>query len=53
MNDEIKELIYSGASVRAIKEIAIKAGMRTLRDDGIRKAIKGITTFGEVVRVAG
>jgi len=53
VNDEIKELIYSGASVRAIKEIAIRAGMRTLRDDGIRKAIKGITTFGEVVRVAG
>lgn len=53
VDDEIKELIYSGASVRTIKDVAIKAGMRTLRDDGIRKAIKGITTFGEVVRVAG
>jgi len=53
VNDEIKELIYSGASVMAIKDVAIKSGMRTLRDDGIRKAINGITTFQEVVRVTG
>ncbi|MEK6725256.1 MAG: ATPase, T2SS/T4P/T4SS family [Deltaproteobacteria bacterium] len=53
VNDEIKELIYSGASVQAIKEAASRNGMKTLRDAGIRKAIAGITTFEDVVRVAG
>lgn len=53
VNDEIKELIYSGASVQAIKEAALKNGMKTLKDAGIRKAMAGSTTFEEVVRVAG
>ncbi|MFN3479871.1 MAG: GspE/PulE family protein [Thermodesulfovibrionales bacterium] len=53
VDDTIKELIYSGASVKAIKDVAIGNGMKTLRENGIQKAIKGITTFREVVRVAG
>lgn len=53
VDDEIKELIYSGASVKTIKEAAIRNGMKTLRDNGIRKATHGITTFEEVLRVAG
>lgn len=53
VNDEIKELIYSGASVKKIKDIAIMRGMKTLRDDGIRKALQGITTFEEILRVVG
>lgn len=53
VDDNIKELIYSGASVRTIKETAIKNGMKTFRDDGIRKVIAGITTLSEVLRVTG
>lgn len=53
VDDNIKELIYSGASVKAIKDTAIMNGMKTLRDNGIQKAMKGITTFREVVRVTG
>lgn len=53
VNDDIKDLIYTNASVRAIKDAAIKNGMKTFRDDGIRKARAGITTLAEVLRVAG
>lgn len=53
VNDEIRELIYSAASIKALKDAAIRNGMKTLKDDGIRKAVEGITTFKEVLRVAG
>lgn len=53
VDDEIKELIYSGSSVKSIKDAAIRNGMKPMRDDGIRKAIEGITTFEEVLRVVG
>ncbi len=53
VDDEIKELIYSGSSVKSIKDTAIRNGMRIMRDDGISKAIEGITTFEEVLRVVG
>lgn len=53
VNDEIRELIYSTASVKALKDAAIRNGMKPLKDDGIRKAMEGITTFEEVLRVAG
>jgi type II secretory ATPase GspE/PulE/Tfp pilus assembly ATPase PilB-like protein len=53
VNDEIKELIYSGGSVHSIREAAIKHGMKTMRDNGIRKVLEGIITFEEVLRVVG
>ena len=34
-----------------IRRVAISAGMVTLRDDGLRKVIRGETTFDEVIRV--
>ncbi len=36
-----------------IETAAIKAGMITMRQDGIRKAIEGITTLEEIYRVIG
>lgn len=53
VTEGIKELIYSGASVNAIREMAIKNGMKTMRDNGVKKALEGFTTFEEVLRVAG
>lgn len=53
VDDDLRELIYSGASVKAIKEAAVRGGMKTFREDGLRKAFEGVTTFGEVLRVAG
>ena len=53
ITDEIKEMIYSAASINAIKDAAVKNGMKTMRINGIHKSIAGITTFEEIVRVLG
>lgn len=53
IDDEIRELIYSGGSINVIKEKAIKGGMKTMRQNGIQKASVGTTTFEEVLRVVG
>ncbi|KPK39056.1 MAG: hypothetical protein AMJ78_09060, partial [Omnitrophica WOR_2 bacterium SM23_29] len=52
VNEEIRELIVKKASSNVIREAARKAGMKTLRDDGLLKALGGITTIPEVIRVA-
>src|SRR6266542_6292037 len=36
-----------------IKEMALKRGMRTLRQSALRKLAEGMTTFEEVIRVTG
>ena len=51
MTDEIALLV--GAPTREIEAMAISQGMFTLREDGVRLAIAGITTLDEVRRVAG
>lgn len=52
VNDEIRELIVKKASSNIIREAARKAGMKSLRDDGLLKALGGITSIPEVIRVA-
>jgi len=51
VDDAIRELIMRRATVREIKDKAISLGMRTLRQDGIEKIKRGITTVDEVLRV--
>jgi type IV pilus assembly protein PilB len=51
VNDEVRELISRRASEHAIRKAARDAGMRTLLEDGILKAAKGLTTLDDVVRV--
>jgi type II secretory ATPase GspE/PulE/Tfp pilus assembly ATPase PilB-like protein len=53
VDQHIKELIYTGASANAMLDVALEKGMKTMRENGIQKAIRGITTFEEVLRVAG
>jgi type IV pilus assembly protein PilB len=53
LDEEIKSLIISKASSNIIKDAAIKKGMKTLKDSGLKKALQGITTIEEVLRVAG
>ncbi|NLI28890.1 MAG: type II/IV secretion system protein [Nitrospiraceae bacterium] len=53
INDELRELVYSAASVGKLKEAAIANGMRPFRVDGLKKAVEGVTTIQEVLRVAG
>ncbi len=49
-NDEIRQLATQRVSSQLIKQAAIRAGMQTLRQDGWRKAIEGITSLEEVIR---
>jgi type IV pilus assembly protein PilB len=51
MTDEIALLV--GAPTREIEAMAISQGMFTLREDGVRLAVAGVTTLEEVRRVAG
>jgi general secretion pathway protein E len=51
ISEEIRELIYKKESAGAIKKAALNAGLQTLRMDGVRKVLAGITTIPEVLRV--
>ncbi len=51
VNDEIRNMIMAKATSRELREKAISLGMKTLRQDGIEKVMKGITTADEVLRV--
>lgn len=51
IDDEIREAILKKASASDIRAIAIKNGMTTMLNDGIKKAIAGETTIAEVLRV--
>jgi type IV pilus assembly protein PilB len=50
IDDEARKLIYDQAPVSVLRSRAREMGMRTLREDGIRKVLAGITTAEEVIR---
>jgi type II secretion system protein E len=50
-DDHIKELVSQRINSNQIRLEVLKAGMITLRQDGWRKVLKGITTVDEVARV--
>jgi type IV pilus assembly protein PilB len=49
LNDELRDLILKRSSTGEIRDAAIRAGMRTLREAGIKKVLEGITSIEEVV----
>lgn len=51
VDDDIRNLITKGVDSSTIKKKAVEKGMLTLRDDGARKVLSGITTVEEVLRV--
>jgi general secretion pathway protein E len=51
ISESIKKKIISTSDANAIKEAAVLEGMRTLREDGSDKIMKGITTPEEILRV--
>ena len=51
MNDSVRELLMQRVPASIIKETALKAGMRSLRQDGWEKVKEGRTTVEEVLRV--
>jgi type IV pilus assembly protein PilB len=50
-DDELQTLFQANASTSALREVAVKAGMRTLRRDALDKVALGITSLEEVDRV--
>lgn len=53
MNDEIESLAVEKRPASEIKEAAIKNGMLTMKQDGILKALDGLTTIDEVLLATG
>ncbi len=51
MTEAIKTLVLKTSDANQIRQVAVGQGMRTLRDDGIRKVLEGSTTISEVLRV--
>jgi general secretion pathway protein E len=49
VDDNVGPLILKSADAQTIKRVAISHGMETLRDDGARKVLKGLTTVEEVL----
>lgn len=53
LTNDIRGLVAAGASTAEIQAAAVVAGMHTLREDGIRLCLEGVTTAAEVQRVVG
>ena len=51
VSTEIRKMIMAHGEAYEIKEFAVKEGMKTLTQDGLEKAMEGITTVEEVLRV--
>ena len=51
VDDEAREQVMNRCAANVVKQTAVRKGMVTLRDDGIRKALAGDTTLDEVLRV--
>ncbi|MFZ7096421.1 type II secretion system ATPase GspE [Luteimonas dalianensis] len=51
MNDELRRAVMRHAGMGEIEQIARQHGMRTMYEDGIAKALAGVTTIEEVLRV--
>jgi len=49
VDDEVRNMINNNASTIALRQRAKELGMRTLREDGIRKVLAGMTTAEEVL----
>lgn len=50
MNDDTRAALMNGATPQEIREIAVKFGMRTLRDEAIRLVANDVTTIEEVAQ---
>jgi type IV pilus assembly protein PilB len=51
MTPQVREMTFKGEPTQNIRRLARKQGMRTLFEDGMIKAIRGMTTIEEVLRI--
>jgi len=49
ITEEVQEMIYAGSTLVELRRKAREAGMRTMREDGLRKILSGMTTAEEVL----
>jgi type IV pilus assembly protein PilB len=49
IDDEVRTMINTGLTTTQLRRRARELGMRTLREDGIRKVLSGLTSGSEVV----
>jgi general secretion pathway protein E len=52
MTDDMRRLVHSAPDISAIRRMAMKQGMKTLRVSGATKIAAGITTMEEVLKAA-
>jgi type IV pilus assembly protein PilB len=50
MNDDLRDMVMRNASTEDLREAARKAGMKTLRENGMESMFAGLTTAEEVIR---
>ena len=51
VDDTVRELLLQNKDAASIKKAAVREGMRSLRAAGLAKALQGVTTLEEVMRV--
>ncbi len=51
MTSTIRDMTFKGEPTQAIRKVARKQGMHTLFEDGMIKALKGLTTIDEILRI--
>jgi len=51
VNDELQRMIYENVGTSRLRDKARTLGMRTMREDGLRKVLTGLTTIEEVVSI--
>jgi general secretion pathway protein E len=51
IDEEAKRLIHAAGAEQQLRAHAVDSGMRTLREDGLRWVLAGVTSLEEVVRV--
>lgn len=50
ISDELRQMLVIGAAPQDVRDLAIKNGMRTLRDEAVRLVAEGKTTINEVMK---
>jgi len=51
MTQQIREMTFKGEPTQNLRKMARKQGMHTLFEDGMIKALKGMTSLEEVLRI--
>ena len=51
VNEELQQMIYEGRTIVELRTKARELGMRSMREDGIRKVGGGLTTADEILKV--